>query len=1219
VRRWRALLWIAAGLLLLAAAFGAWLLHTEAGLRFVVARAQAATPGLSIASVSGTLGGTVRLGTLRYDSDSLQLQVQQAQAELELAPLIFGRITLALLDVRAPQLILRTARESPKAQTRAPVSLPSLRIRALSLRDVQIVSGDTEPMRWTSLQGGFAMQTSRIDFSQLELLSDDYLLSGDLAIDLDDPWWVQRAQLALVSTEGAPNPIQARLSRTGPGAAVPIEVGFTLPLQASLSLQPGKRIEDFILQLSIPSQDATRIGLPAQLPMGTSLAITKSAQSIVASGAIELGPHRASIGAAQVQWLASGLKIDALPIDIENSGTIQVQGLLPFSSDAALALQISTASLKLQPDTTKPIDVAGRLVVSGTYTEPGITADLQLHQDGLPPGALTGSIRLTPQTIHLDALTLALDRGQLMVDGDLARDAAAQAKLVLRLDAFDPGLFAADWPGQLSGDAQWMGSMGPDGANGTLGIERIAGQLRAQPLHLDGQLQIADGALHSADIDAQLGDAQLQIDGEVSGPGALSVSLNAPDLAVLHPDAQGRLKFSAQRSASWRIDAEAQSLQWRDWSLDALTLSGTTGVGADPAVDLDAKLVRLQQGEIKIALADLHLLGTEAAHALRADIDSDRGRLAFAANGSWNDARWSGVVESLDLVLPVDHDLRLQQPVALEIGEGRFELSEACLSGADTARICMQGQYADGAGQIAVNVGAFPLEWLGGLGEQTDYALQDAVIEGEGVAVLSNGHLHSATLKLHSAQGRLLVRDRADLVLGYRALRLDAQFDGSTGVATAATELLPEGHAEAHFALQRDAGGALGYDGTISVLIKQLDAIEAFTTEIANPSGQINGQFRLQQDAAGFRAGGAVALSGFKAEVPSLGLSLKNGSIALAGVPDGLILRGAIQSGDGVLTVDGRWTDATERRLALKITGENVRLSNTPELLLIATPDLQLDRDDRGWNLVGTLDIPRARIQADQLSGGATQSADVVVVDDPADPTPDEKWRARVTVRMGDDVQLKGFGFDGKLRGQLAVNQSNGRSAIATGQLGVTGLYNAYGQKLNVARGELLYAGSRLDEPAVSVRAERKIGDSTAGIEITGTASRLVSRVYARPAMSESEALSLLVTGRRLRDVRGGDANRLSGAALALGTIGGDMLARNLGLDELGVSSNSGLQGEAFTIGKYLSPRLYVGYGIGLLTRGEVFTVRYLINDRVDVEANIGERQRAAVNYRIER
>jgi translocation and assembly module TamB len=129
--------------------------------------------------------------------------------------------------------------------------------------------------------------------------------------------------------------------------------------------------------------------------------------------------------------------------------------------------------------------------------------------------------------------------------------------------------------------------------------------------------------------------------------------------------------------------------------------------------------------------------------------------------------------------------------------------------------------------------------------------------------------------------------------------------------------------------------------------------------------------------------------------------------------------------------------------------------------------------------------------------------------------------------------------------------------------------------------------------------------------------------VVAAPGTSDSEALALLVTGRPLNRAGAEDRERLSDASAALGAVGSQLLTRSLGgrlgLDEIGVSNDTRLDGEAFTLGKYLSPRLYVGYGIGILTRGEVFTVRYLVTDRIELEANAGATQRAAVNWRIER
>jgi len=96
-------------------------------------------------------------------------------------------------------------------------------------------------------------------------------------------------------------------------------------------------------------------------------------------------------------------------------------------------------------------------------------------------------------------------------------------------------------------------------------------------------------------------------------------------------------------------------------------------------------------------------------------------------------------------------------------------------------------------------------------------------------------------------------------------------------------------------------------------------------------------------------------------------------------------------------------------------------------------------------------------------------------------------------------------------------------------------------------------------------------------------------------------------------------------AAQALGSAAGDLLAKNvgskLGVDEIGVSSNEALGGNsAFTVGKYLSPRLYLSYGVGLFQPGQVIILRYRFSHRWNFEIqNATDFDRASFNYRYER
>jgi translocation and assembly module TamB len=123
--------------------------------------------------------------------------------------------------------------------------------------------------------------------------------------------------------------------------------------------------------------------------------------------------------------------------------------------------------------------------------------------------------------------------------------------------------------------------------------------------------------------------------------------------------------------------------------------------------------------------------------------------------------------------------------------------------------------------------------------------------------------------------------------------------------------------------------------------------------------------------------------------------------------------------------------------------------------------------------------------------------------------------------------------------------------------------------------------------------------------------------------MEQAEALSYLVTGRPLNALKSGESDTLNTAAQALGGLAGDRLAKSIGSRlglEAGVSSSEALGGSAFTAGKYLSPRLFLSYGVGLFTPGQVITLRYTLNRFLQFEAeNATTGNRASLNYKIEK
>ena len=79
-------------------------------------------------------------------------------------------------------------------------------------------------------------------------------------------------------------------------------------------------------------------------------------------------------------------------------------------------------------------------------------------------------------------------------------------------------------------------------------------------------------------------------------------------------------------------------------------------------------------------------------------------------------------------------------------------------------------------------------------------------------------------------------------------------------------------------------------------------------------------------------------------------------------------------------------------------------------------------------------------------------------------------------------------------------------------------------------------------------------------------------------------------------------------------------MGSRLGLDDAGVLHSRALGGSVLGFGKYVSPKLYVSYGVSLLGTGQVLMLRYLIARGFDIEIETSSREsRGSLNWRNEK
>jgi translocation and assembly module TamB len=359
--------------------------------------------------------------------------------------------------------------------------------------------------------------------------------------------------------------------------------------------------------------------------------------------------------------------------------------------------------------------------------------------------------------------------------------------------------------------------------------------------------------------------------------------------------------------------------------------------------------------------------------------------------------------------------------------------------------------------------------------------------------------------------------------------------------------------------------------------------------------------------------------------------NLQLSSVTLDGrfVGDELVFDGGGQTAKGTLGLDGRftWPDGVMTG-QMRLKGDQLMVADTPDFRVIASPDLLFTAGAEGFDVTGEVLIPLARITPRDLSTTVSTSSDERIVGievDDAGPSTLGRVRSRIKVVLGDDVKVDSWGLKARLDGVIAVVTRPDDVVRGDGVIRIVdGEYRAFGQFVTIRRGELRYSMTPLDAPALDQVGDRVIRneDIVVSINVRGTLDEPFITLSSVPAMPENEALSYLITGRSINTLQSGEAASLDRAAQSLAVSGGGLLLGSLGtrygIDEVTVEQ-TGDDDTSVVLGKYLSPKLFVSYGISIAEAINTIKLRYTLNDRWALKAEAGLQQSADVEYRIER
>ncbi len=375
--------------------------------------------------------------------------------------------------------------------------------------------------------------------------------------------------------------------------------------------------------------------------------------------------------------------------------------------------------------------------------------------------------------------------------------------------------------------------------------------------------------------------------------------------------------------------------------------------------------------------------------------------------------------------------------------------------------------------------------------------------------------------------------------------------------------------------------------------------------------------------------------------------------------------RGLIQGQDLRLAHALMGVNLSDGKFQLELQGDRARLTEltarsgqqggvvraTGQASLGATPEATLDvqaerfallqRIDRrilisgqAHAVLGEEDIQlQGKVKVDEglfdftRSDAPTVGDDVNVINGPGQTPQDEggasvgatgkrKLLADVDIDLGERLHLRGRGLDTDLTGKLKFSSPNNRPSLQGTVKAVNGTYAAYGQKLDIERGAIVFSGA-IENPRLDILAMRRqspmaaSSDVKVGVKIAGTAQDPRISLYSDPAMSETDKLSWLILGRGPSGLGGADIGLLQSAAVALlsgeGPSTTDNLMSTLGIDELSLHQSDGtVRDTVVNVGKQLSKYWYLGYERNLNATSGNWQLIYRLAQRFTLRAQTG-------------
>jgi len=1240
-----------------------WLMLTRSGSAWAVSLAARQAPAtVVVGGVAGRLAGPLELTDVRVRTADATVRVGQLRLDWNPTALLWGVLSVARVeaddvDIETPRPPTNRAADDPWAAMEPPRAwrLPvAVRLHRLHLQRLQLRRPEGPDVRVDDVSLALFVDADRARLARLHIRAPQGEVSGGATVAAAGPltldgrfaWRYDSAANALSEAAGS-------LELAGRVEAPRLRLHVTAPTQATASAMVRPFAAGMPWQARLVAAPFEARQWWRQAPAWTAEArlwLRGADDHARVEGEIGLsglepspGPIRARVHA---DLSPTQLRLQRLEVRQEERprarlaahGGVELARPSPYL-DVTANWEDLVWPLRGGAELVSP---QGRIRVSGVAEAYSLVASASLAPAGETdePADLELSARGTP--VGLDDWTLrARWYGATARAGGILRWAQpGRLRATLALDEVDPSrwsdaVLAGDLRARLRAEVGWSEKL-----SGRIELAELAGQVGGRAVSGSGDVAFDSSRLGVVDMSVGAGRSEVAVRGRISDAVDLAWRLSVPSLAELSAPYQGRVRGRGEIKGPLaqprvEIDVSAEELRGPSWAMKRIDLAGQVSPAGGRGSDLRLTAAGLRARAIAIDRLEAGLTGSPQRHALALMVAHEHarlrghlsGHLMGELSGDPTDWDWYGRLADGGIELARGGTWRQVEPQRVRWQGGRGSVERGCWF-RRSARICAAGSI-DPAGRwlVSLDADAVPAETFGRLWRaELDYAGRLALtghLSGLGARV-------TGSARVMATPGRLTgtVEGETTALLAYEQARLALVLGPTQMSADWRIPLVDGGGIEGRVRLGRTEPYALA--GRVTAGVDALGLVPVLVPQIGEVNGRLDADVRLDGSLQQPRIQGNVALVSGSLTLVPLGIRLADLEGQLTSTQAGieLRLRASSDGGRAEASTSIDRVSAETLRASGTIQGESFNVVDLPQVDAQASPSLDWQVDGRRIQVDGRVGVPSARINPRDLSGAVQVSPDAVVVrkspssGDEQDPTEPGDWRlhADVAIVPGDDVRIDGVGLKARLGGSLRVLERPDRVTTATGEVNVVeGTYTIYHQKLTIERGRLLFSGGPLANPGLDVRAVRRPRNVLVGVNLRGTLREPRVELFSEPPMADSQVLSYLVVGLPLDEAPGGQAETLAAAAsVLLTTDEAREVAQRFGIDRIDVEQSDQARGASIVLGRYLSPRLYVGYGVGLLDEANSVRLRYELTETWSFEGRSGTASSGDLLYQIE-